>query len=79
MQNQFGIQLNNYYIYNMESINTKAYEGRIYETKDSFVVESVTGPKSVSLEDPANFINNKLKEFDGKNVKVEITIKISSI
>jgi len=35
--------------------------------------------KSVSLEDPANFINNKLKEFDGKNVKVEITIKISSI
>jgi len=38
----------------------------------SFVVESVTGPKSVSLEDPANFINNKLKEFDGKNVKVEI-------
>jgi uncharacterized protein YxjI len=63
----------------MESINTKAYEGRIYETKDSFVVESVTGPKSVSLEDPANFINNKLKEFDGKNVKVEITIKISSI
>ena len=63
----------------MESINTKAYEGRIYETNDSFVVESVTGPKSVSLEDPANFINNKLKEFDGKNVNIEITIKISSI
>jgi hypothetical protein len=33
-------------------------------------LESVTGPKSVSLEDPANFINNKLKEFDGKNVSI---------
>jgi ribosomal protein L11 len=61
----------------MESFNKKEYSGRVYETKESFVVESIIGPKSVSLEEPAGFINNKLREFDGMDVKVEITIKIT--
>ena len=75
----FGIQLNNYYIYNMESTNSKTYQGRVYETKDSFVVESVISEKSVSIQDPSNFINKQLKEYDGKNVKVEVIIKVTEI
>jgi uncharacterized protein YxjI len=79
IQQSFGIQLNNYYIYNMESINSKTYQGRIYETKDSFVVESVISEKSVSIQDPSNFINKQLKEYDGKNVKVEVIIKVTEL
>jgi len=79
IQQSFGIQLNNYYIYNMESVNSKTYQGRIYETKDSFVVESVISEKSVSIQYPSNFINKQLKEYDGKNVKVEVTIKITEL
>ncbi len=79
IQQSFGIQLNNYYIYNMESVNSKTYQGRIYETKDSFVVESVISEKSVSIQDPSNFINKQLKEYDGKNVKVEVIIKVTEL
>ena len=57
----------------------KVYEGKIYETKDSFVVQTVISEKSVSIQDPSNFINKQLKEFDGKNVKVEVTIKITEL
>lgn len=60
----------------MESFNTKEYKGRIYETKDSFVVESFISEKSFKIEDPSGFINSKIKEFDGKNVKIEVSIKI---
>lgn len=60
----------------MESFNTKEYKGRIYETKDSFVVEIFISKNSVKIEDPSDFINSKIKDFDGKNVKIEISIKI---
>jgi ribosomal protein L11 len=33
--------------------------------------------KSVKLEDVSDFINAKLKEFTGKEVNVEISIKIT--
>jgi len=57
----------------------KVYEGKIYETKDSFVVQTVISERSVSIQDPSNFINKQLKEFDGKNVKVEVVIKITEL
>ena len=65
----------------MESFNSKEYQGRIYETKDSFVVETLINEseKSYSIQDPSNFINKQLKEFDGKKVKVEVSIKITSL
>ena len=63
----------------MESNMKKVYEGKIYETKDSFVVQTVLSERSVSIQDPSNFINNQLKEFDGKNVKVEVVIKITEL
>jgi hypothetical protein len=69
----------------MESYNSKTYQGRIYETKDSFLVESVISeateesPKRVGIEEPSYFINNQLKEYDGKNVKLEISIRVTEI
>jgi hypothetical protein len=63
----------------MESNMKKVYEGKIYETKDSFVVQTVLSERSVSIQDPSNFINKQLKEFDGKNVKVEVVIKITEL
>lgn len=65
----------------MESFNSKEYQGRIYETKDSFVVETLINEseKTYSIQDPSNFINKQLKEFDGKEVKVEISIKITPL
>jgi hypothetical protein len=65
----------------MESFNSKEYQGRIYETKDSFVVETLINEseKAYSIQDPSNFINKQLKEFDGKEVKVEISIKITPL
>jgi hypothetical protein len=67
----------------METFNNKSFSGRVYETKDSVVIESVisekteTSIKSVKLEDVSDFINAKLKEFTGKEVNVEISIKIT--
>jgi hypothetical protein len=63
----------------MESNMKKVYEGKIYETKDSFVVQTVLSERSVSIQDPSNFINKQFKEFDGKNVKVEVVIKITEL
>jgi hypothetical protein len=65
----------------MESFNSKEYQGRIYETKDSFVVETLINEseKTYSIQDPSNFINKQLKEFDGKQVKVELIVKITAL
>jgi hypothetical protein len=65
----------------MESFNSKEYQGRIYETKDSFVVETLINEseKTYSIQDPSNFINKQLKEFDGKEVKVEVIVKITPL
>ena len=69
----------------MESYKTKIYQGRIYETKESFVVENVISEaskdsiKRVSIEEPSDFINKQLKDFNGKNVRVEVSIKVTEI
>ena len=66
----------------MKTYNERSYEGRVYETKESFVIESVISEETentfrhVRLEDVSDFINSKLREFDKKNVKVEVSIKI---
>lgn len=66
----------------MESVNSKEYQGRVYETKDSFVVETLINESErphYTIQDPSNFINKQLKEFDGKNVKVEVIVKITNL
>jgi hypothetical protein len=67
----------------MESTNIKSFSGRLYETKDSVAIETVITEKtentfkSVKVESVSDFINSKLREFVGKDVNVEVTIKIT--
>jgi hypothetical protein len=67
----------------MESKNSKSFSGRLYETKDSVAIETVITEKtentfkSVKVENVSDFINSKLREFVGKDVNVEVTIKIT--
>ena len=67
----------------MESTNSKSFSGRLYETKDSVAIETVITEKtentfkSVRVENVSDFINSKLREFAGKDVNVEVTIKIT--
>jgi len=63
----------------MKSINIKEYQGRVFEAKDNFLIETVNGENSVRLNNPSNFVDEKLAEFTGKNIKVEITINIVEI
>jgi hypothetical protein len=56
---------------------TKGFGGRIYEAKDNFVIETKISEGHVSLQNPSDFIEKALAEFNGKEVEVEISIKIS--
>ena len=61
------------------SSNTKGYQGRVFETKDNFSIETRIEEGHVSIHNPSNFIDEKLAEFKGKNVMIEVTIKIVEI
>lgn len=63
------------------------YRGRVFEGKENFgivprtlslaKVESPAGENSVSIGIPCDFIDKQLAEFKGKDIEVEITVKIS--
>ena len=57
--------------------STIRYRGRVFEGKENHGIESHEGKNSVSLGMPCDFIDKQLAEFKGKEVEVEITIKIS--
>lgn len=59
------------------SSNTSKYEGRVFEAKDNFGIETRIEKNHVSLHNPSDFIDAKLAEFKDKNVEVEISIKIT--
>jgi hypothetical protein len=67
----------------MKTTSIKSFSGRLYETKDSVAIEKVITEKtedtfkSVKVENISDFINSKLREFTGKDVNVEVTIKIT--
>lgn len=61
------------------SNNTNKYQGRVFEAKDNFGIETPIEKNHVSLYNPSDFVDAKLAEFKGKNVEVEITIKIVEI
>jgi hypothetical protein len=61
------------------SNNTNKYQGRVFEAKDNFGIETPIEKNHVSLHNPSDFVDAKLAEFRGKNVEVEITIKIVEI
>lgn len=53
------------------------YRGRVFEGKENFGIESPAGENSVSIGMPCDFIDKQLAEFKGKDIEVEITVKIS--
>jgi hypothetical protein len=63
----------------ISSSNTNKYQGRVFEAKDNFGIETRIEEGYVSLHNPSDFVDAKLAEFKGKNIEVEITIKIVEI
>lgn len=61
------------------SSNTKGYQGRVFEAKDNFGIETRIKEGHVSIHNPSDFVDAKLAEFKGKNVMIEVTIKIVEI
>lgn len=60
----------------MEISDSKKYEGRIYEAKDNFLIETPIGKNTVSIEHIGDFINSILGEFNNRNVEIEVSIKV---
>lgn len=63
----------------ISSSNTSKYLGRVFEAKENFCIETTIEKNHVSLHNPSDFVDAKLAEFKGKNVELEITIKIIEI
>ncbi len=63
----------------ISSSSTNKYQGRVFEAKDNFGIETQIKEGYVSLHNPSDFVDAKLAEFKGKNIEVEITIKIVEI
>lgn len=60
----------------MEISDSKKYQGRIYEAKDNFLIETPIGKNTVSIEHIGDFINSILGEFNNRNVEIEVSIKV---
>jgi len=60
----------------MEITDKKKYEGRVYEAKDNFLIETAIAENTVSIEHIGDFINSILGEFNNRSVEIEVTIKI---
>lgn len=58
---------------------TKDYSGRVYEARDNMVVEKRTGPESVSLSAPIDFVDSCLKDYVNTEVKITITVTIEDV
>ena len=61
------------------SYKEEKYSGRVYEAKDNIVIETRTGPDSVSLSTPIDFIDGMLRDYVNEQVKVTISIKIEKL
>jgi hypothetical protein len=57
--------------------STEKYEGRVFEAKDNFGIETTTGKNQVSLYNPSDFVDKALGKFKDRSVEVEISIKIT--
>lgn len=63
----------------ISSSSKNKYQGRVFEAKENFGIETPIEKNHVSLHNPSDFVDSKLAEFKGKNVEVEITINIVEI
>jgi predicted FMN-binding regulatory protein PaiB len=61
------------------SYKEEKYSGRVYEAKDNMVIETRTGPDSVSLSAPIDFIDSMLSDYVNQEVKVTISVKIEKL
>ena len=58
---------------------TRKYEGRVFEAKDNFGVESIIGKNHVSLENPSDFMDYMLSQYKNKNILMEVRVNIKEI
>ena len=61
------------------SYKEEKYSGRVYEAKDNMAIETRTGPDSVSLSAPIDFIDSMLSDYVNQEVKVIISVKIEKV
>lgn len=57
----------------------KKYEGRVFEAKDNFGIESIIGENYVSLNNPSDFIDHILSRYKNKNISMEVIVNIKEI
>lgn len=60
-------------------IEDQVYEGTVYQAKDNIVIETRTGPDSVSLAAPVDFIDGTLAKYIGDNLKIIISISVNRV
>ena len=58
---------------------TRKYEGRVFEAKDNFGIESIIGKNHVSLENPSDFMDYMLSQYNNKNISMEVIVNIKEI
>lgn len=58
---------------------TRKYEGRVFEAKDNFGIESIIGKNHVSLENPSDFMDYMLRQYNNKNISMEVIVNIKEI
>ena len=61
------------------SYKEERYSGRVYEAKDNMAIETRTGPDSVSLSAPIDFIDGMLRDYVNEEVKITISVKIEKV
>jgi hypothetical protein len=57
----------------------RGYSGRVFEAKDNFGIESIIGKNHVSLENPSDFIDHMLSQYNNKNISIEVIVNIKEI
>ena len=58
---------------------TRKYEGRVFEAKDNFGIESIIGENYVSLENPSDFMDYMLSQYKDKKISMEVIVNIKEI
>jgi hypothetical protein len=58
---------------------TRKYEGRVFEAKDNFGIESIIGENHVSLKKPSDFMDSILEQYKNKNISMEVMVNIKEI
>ena len=57
----------------------REYSGRVFEAKDNFGIESIIGENYVSLENPSDFMDYMLSQYNNKNISMEVIVNIKEI